>query len=50
MNTSFSSPWEMKPGAGSMPLGTSVPAAQSMLDLDGVGAYPALTHLWLGTD
>lgn len=49
MITSFSGPWEIKPEAGSMLLGTSVTAAQSMLDLIVVGAHLALTHLWLGT-
>lgn len=34
---------------GSILMGTCVPAVQSMLDLFGAGAYPALTHLWLGT-
>lgn len=46
--------WSTAPGkhslvAGSVLMGTSVPAAQLMLDLFGASVYPALTHLWLGT-
>lgn len=37
-----------KHGAGSILMGTSVPAVQSILNLFGAGVYAALTHLRLG--